>query len=260
MKLSIIIPTYNSAAVLGRALDSIVSQTFNNWEVLVMDGASKDATVSIAQSYQDSRIKVFSEPDRGIYDAMNKGIDKAKGEWLYFLGSDDWLYNINSLDKIFQYDDIYNYDVVYGTVDAPHLEDKYKGEWTVDNYMDNRCHQAIFYKRSFFGKSLRYNIKYSVCADSAINLRWFLSSRYTCHYYPIVVAHYSAGGFSDQTKDEVYNKDQAGIILRYGHNVLPISERKKMAWWYMIENPEKKIINNLLKIYTIFLRIKAKCK
>ena len=119
-RLSIIIPTFNSAKTLSRCLDSVISQSFTDWEVLMMDGVSNDDTIKIASSYQDSRIQIYSEPDKGIYDAMNKGIDKAQGEWLYFLGSDDWLFNCNSLKDIFC-NNINQYDVVYVAVYAPHL-------------------------------------------------------------------------------------------------------------------------------------------
>ena len=88
-RLSIINPTFNSAKTLSRCLDSVISQSFTDWEVLMMDGVSNDDTIKIASSYQDSRIRIYSEPDKGIYDAMNKGIDKAHGEWLYFIDSDD---------------------------------------------------------------------------------------------------------------------------------------------------------------------------
>ncbi|MBO6025190.1 MAG: glycosyltransferase [Bacteroidales bacterium] len=257
MKLSIIIPTFNSSKVLGRAMDSIECQTFADWEVLIMDGVSADDTIKIAQSYNDNRVRVYSEPDKGIYDAMNKGIDKANGEWLYFMGSDDYLYNSQSLEKIF-INSVDGYDVVYGTVYAPHWEDRYKGEWKIENYMDNRCHQAIFYKRSFFGKKVRYDTRFKVCADSAINLRWFLSPKFSSHYYPVVVANYSDGGYSSHTIDNEFNKAQAGLILKYGHSVLPIDEKKKMAWWYMSANPEKKINNLVLRIYVVYLRLIAK--
>ena len=100
-KVSIIIPTCNSAKTLSRCLDSVISQSFTDWEVLMKDGVSNDDTIIIASSYQDSRIRIYSEPDKGIYDAMNKGIDKAQGEWLYFLGSDDWLLNNCVLEEIF---------------------------------------------------------------------------------------------------------------------------------------------------------------
>ena len=128
MKLSIIIPTFNSASVLPKALGSIVSQTFTDWEVLIMDGVSTDDTLKVAQSYDDSRIRIYSEPDKGIYDAMNKGIKKAQGEWLYFLGSDDWLLNATVLNQIFS-NDIEKYDVIYGDVESTHLDQLHHGEW-----------------------------------------------------------------------------------------------------------------------------------
>ena len=148
MKLSIIIPTYNSASVLPKALESIVGQTFTDWEVLVMDGVSTDDTLKVAKSYNDSRIRIYSEPDKGIYDAMNKGIKKAHGEWLYFLGSDDWLMNENALSDVFVQGALEGYDVVYGEVEAPHLASDHSGEWTLQTLDRNRCHQAIFYRRS----------------------------------------------------------------------------------------------------------------
>lgn len=261
MKLSIIVPTFNSEKTICRCLDSIIGQLFQDWELLVIDGVSKDSTVEIVRQYssRDSRIRIISEPDKGIYDAMNKGIDKSQGEWLYFLGSDDFLYDSHSLEGIFN-NDVEKYDVVYGTVDAPHWDDRYKGEWKIENYRDNRCHQAIFYKRSFFGNRVRYNTRYKVCADNAINMMWFLSPKYTSHYYPVVVAHHSDGGYSRQTADNEYEKDQAGIILKYGHSVLPIDEKKKMAWWYISANPDKKIKNLFLKLYILYLRLIAKLR
>src|SRR5690606_10153742 len=102
--ISIIIPTYNSAKTLRQALTSVVGQTYKKIEVLIIDGCSNDDTLVIVQSYaaEDSRLKWVTEPDNGIYDAMNKGIQLAKGEWLYFLGSDDKLHDEYVLEKIFQ--------------------------------------------------------------------------------------------------------------------------------------------------------------
>ena len=260
MKLSIIIPTFNSVKTIPKCLDSIVSQSFEDWEVLVMDGVSTDNTVAMAQSYGDSRIKVFSEPDCGIYDAMNKGIRKSKGEWLYFLGSDDYLYESTCLERLFHFCNLEEYDVVYGNIDAPHWPENLKGEWRIEHYMDNRCHQAIFYRRSFFCSTRGggYNIAYSVCADRAVNMQWFLSPKYRKLYIPIKIAHYSDGGYSSNTVDSVYQKDEPLIILKYGHKILPNEEKKKMAWWYMSMNPENHLLNSLLKLYVIFLRIESK--
>ena len=101
-KFSIIIPTFNSEKTLDIALSSIVVQSYQNFEVLIIDGLSTDSTIDIAKKHQKvfPNIKIKSEKDNGIYDAMNKGIALAKGEWLYFMGSDDSLYNDDVLNQI----------------------------------------------------------------------------------------------------------------------------------------------------------------
>lgn len=212
MKLSIIIPTYNSASVLPKALDSIVGQTFTDWEVLVMDGVSTDDTLKVAQSYNDSRIRVYSESDKGIYDAMNKGIKKAQGEWLYFLGSDDWLLAPNVLSILFSMD-IDQYDVVYGEVEAYQLDSMHKGEWSMSSIEFNRCHQAIFYKKNIFKKLGYYDLAYPIWADYDLNLKWFFSSKLKNKYIPLDIAHYSEGGLSSTCNDSALTARYPYIIL-----------------------------------------------
>lgn len=90
---SILIATYNSSSSLNKCLDSVLAQKLQDWECILIDGASKDNTVQIIEQYEkkDSRFRHISEHDHGIYDALNKGFKLAKGEWVYVLGSDDWL-------------------------------------------------------------------------------------------------------------------------------------------------------------------------
>lgn len=90
-KISIIVATFNSEKTLRIALDSVKNQSFQDWECIVVDGVSKDNTVKIVEEYEaiDARFRHISEPDKGIYDAFNKGWKLAKGEWVYYLGSDD---------------------------------------------------------------------------------------------------------------------------------------------------------------------------
>jgi glycosyltransferase involved in cell wall biosynthesis len=226
-KLSIIIPTFNSGAVLSRALDSIVNQSFTDWEVLVMDGDSSDDTLKIAQSYNDSRIRIYSEPDKGIYDAMNKGIKKAKGEWLYFLGSDDWLLAPDVLQKLF-YHDISQYHVVYGDVEATHLPPQNKGEWTLSTIDYNRCHQCIFYRKDVFKKLGYYNLEYPVWADYDINLKWFFAKRIKKLYIPLTVAHFSMGGFCAENIDYQFSKFLPYMKLTRGWNYYSREERREL--------------------------------
>ena len=91
--ISIIIATYNAEETLHDALESVLNQSFQDWECLVVDGASKDNTVKIIEEFckHDKRFRFISEPDKGIYDAFNKGWRMAKGEWIYYLGADDLL-------------------------------------------------------------------------------------------------------------------------------------------------------------------------
>ena len=112
---SIIIATYNSEKTLRRALDSVLNQSYQDWECIVVDGASKDNTIGIVKEYvsKDARFRYISEPDHGIYDAFNKGWKMAKGEWVMYLGSDDE-YTKDGIKVLMENSD--GADVVYGNV------------------------------------------------------------------------------------------------------------------------------------------------
>lgn len=199
---SIIIPTFRSAATIVRALQSVLEQEFSNLEVLVLDGGSDDETASLVNSIQDKRVHFFSAPDQGPYDAMNKGIELAKGEWLYFLGSDDRLYDAGVLQQLVPvlqqsrrpavYGDIW----ISGAVSWAKEEQRYGGAFTLYRLLRrNICHQAIFYRRSFVQQhQLRYNLAYPVSADWDLNLRSWLLQPF--EYVPQLVAVFEAGGIS----------------------------------------------------------------
>lgn len=237
--LSIVIPTYNSASVIQRALDSIIYQTFTKWEVLIMDGLSCDNTIEVVTAYNDPRIQIFSEPDKGIYDAMNNGIKKASGEWLFFLGSDDYFFSKDVLSYLFN-NNLYGIDVFYGDVIAHHLDKRHLGEWSIDTLLYNRCHQAIFYRRNVFNKTGLYNLKYPVLADYAINLQWFLRRDIKEQYMPICVATFSSGGYSANHNDNAFYDDFNKILFRYG-------------FWRFDINRKIDIVYNLYTKNTCFL-------
>ena len=199
---SIIIPCYNSAGTIREALASIMQQRFTDLEVLIMDGASKDETLSIIKAFGDTRIKIYSEPDKGIYDAMNKGTLRATGQWLYFLGSDDYLFDENVLSDMQSFIAASASEVVYGDV-------KVKGEalWARDGevyggefdfyalYKSNICHQSIFYNRKFVLRNgFTYSLRYPVSADWDFNFRCWQKTKFT--YVERIVAVFQAGGLS----------------------------------------------------------------
>ena len=112
LEISIIIPTYNSEAYIGQALDSVLRQTYRNFEILLIDDASNDSTVEIARSYKDSRLKIISNKrNRGVSYSRNCGIKAAKGNWIALLDSDDW-YAPQRLEKLFEVAKAENADLV----------------------------------------------------------------------------------------------------------------------------------------------------
>ena len=252
MKLSIIIPTFNSSELIKRALDSIVNQTFEDWEVLVMDGASTDTTADVIKSYGDERIKFFSEPDAGIYDAMNKGIVKAQGEWLYFMGCDDYLLNNSVLNDVFS-QAIDGYDVVYGDVES-NLSEKNRGEWTLETLEYNRCHQAIFYKRTIFDKIGNYTLKYKIYADHYLNLKWFLDTSIQKKYIGIKIAHFSLNGISSQQISDGFYDDFYADMIENHFKILPIHIKIKYIEKSILHSSDK--INKLkykLLLYLVLI-------
>lgn len=251
--LSIIIPTHNSAIVLKRVLDSIFNQSANNWEILIMDGASTDDTLKIAKSYNDLRIRIYSEPDKGIYDAMNKGIKTAQGEWIFFLGSDDYLLESTTLEKMLE--NTNGYDMIYGDVESTHLPPEHSGKWDYENLLFNRCHQGIFYRRTVFDQIGLYPLKYLICADHYINLRIFLNRRMHTQYRPVVVAHHSSGGASQTTSDIVFYSELDRLIIRYGLRSLPhniLVKHCQRALKNHCTRPERVLISILLFFLKLF--------
>ena len=204
---SIIVPTFNSEKDVCKLLKSIITQSFQEFEILVMDGLSTDRTVQIAEGFADKRIRIISEKDSGIYDAMNKGIKASNGSWLYFIGADDTLYNDFVLENVNRA--IVHYKVqrmIYGNVrivgDSGPAEDGsiYDGAFALSKLIvKNICHQSIFYNRQVFAEIGIYDKKYSICADHDLNLRCY--SRYESYYIDIIVANFCAEGISSKKND-----------------------------------------------------------
>jgi glycosyltransferase involved in cell wall biosynthesis len=223
---SIVIPTYNSGKTLGRCLDSILGQRFLNFEIIVVDGLSSDQTIEVAKKDNDPRVRVFTEKDHGVYDAMNKGIDLARGDWLLFLGSDDQLFDNLVLkdahDRLIKT----RAELVYGDIqmfgDATLAGDYgiYDGQFSLGKlFSKNICHQSIFYSKKIFPKVGYYDTTYSVCADWDLNLRCF--ARGKVQYYNRIIAAFSGGGISSLTENNFTPKERLRKIKEYfGYSLL----------------------------------------
>ncbi|MFD2288825.1 glycosyltransferase [Pedobacter petrophilus] len=224
--ISIIIPTYNSALTISKCINSILTQSFANFEIIIQDGISKDKTLDIIANFKDKRIITYSEADHGIYDAMNKGIDKANGKWFYFLGSDDQLYNNDVFRKIYEITKITKEKVIYGNAlimgNAGWAKNRqiYDGEFNLKKILKrNICHQAIFYNHSLF-KEIRFNQQYHVCGDYDLNLKLFSQHRFK--FIDFIIAIFNGGGTSVVAKDNHFNL--ANCIIDYFYLKLYKSE------------------------------------
>lgn len=241
---SVIVPTYNSASVVGCSIQSIMEQTFSDHEVIVQDGGSQDGTLTAIESFRtthpDKRFIIQSENDKGVYDAMNKAIKKARGEYLYFLGSDDALFESDVLEKVSRFIRQNNYpDMVYGNVYSPILGDRYDGEFNIKKIFDhNICHQAIFYKKSLVDRFCGYNSRYSVLADYDLNIRCFLAKDVEIKYVDLIIARFSQGGLSSTISEAQHIKERSSIITKYGWGVVPPLQIKLdyiSSWQFYID-------------------------
>ena len=194
--LSIIIATYNAAKTLPTALDSVLYQTFQDWECIIVDGASKDNTIEIVKSYveRDIRFRYISEPDKGIYDAFNKGWKMAKGEWIYYLGEDDKLLpeGLHSLMS----EDASDFEMITGDVYV--LLDNGKLKPRFSNGVD--CsHQGVCVLRSVLESLNGFDLTFRILADKDFLIR-FENAKYRVKNERIFIAVFSLGGISQSFK------------------------------------------------------------
>lgn len=238
---SIIIVVYNGAKTISSAIDSVLAQVFTNFELVIIDGGSSDNTVSIIKTY-GSKIHFFStEPDNGIYDAMNKGIAAAKGEYLYFLGSDDTLFNEQVLHQVADSINLQPADLIYGNVLMSTSGQRYDGAFTYEKLLTkNISHQAIFYKRTIFQQLGGYNLKYKLHADWDFNLTCFKNETVQKAYIELIVAHFTEGSTSSKPDKTFIQAALLPAILQYqnSHQEFLRSIKNFDFLWRQIRNAQ----------------------
>lgn len=214
--LTIITVTYNAEKELERTIQSVVSQTyFPHIEYIIIDGNSKDNTVSIIQKYESSISSWVSEPDKGIYDAMNKGISRAKGHWINFMNAGDIFTSDTIVEDVFR-EQIADFDVVYGNYILVYQHFK-KNMYTPKDlsgfygYMLMN-HQSVFLKTEV-ARSHLYDLSYKIACDYEQLLYFYHSGRKFLHLNKFI-AEFSYGGLSTTGK-LVYFNEQMAIIKKY---------------------------------------------
>lgn len=191
--ISIVTVSYNAASSIEYTINSILSQTYENIEYIIIDGGSTDNTIDIIHKYTDRISYWISEQDRGIYDAMNKGIKLATGQWINFMNCGDSFYSKDIVENFTQTLQNYSFDIFYGDVRLIY-------DWGIINRKPLEihkmkkqmpfCHQSCFVDIHLMKKHL-FDLNYKICSDYNFFLYCYLNKK-VFHYEPIIVSLYNS--------------------------------------------------------------------
>lgn len=212
IQFSIVTVCYNASLTIRNTIKSVLAQCYDNYEYWIIDGASTDSTIEIIKSINDKHIKYISEPDNGIYDAMNKALNKAKGDYILFLGADDILFSKETLKNIENKitDDT---SIIYGNVIKLSTGTIYDGEFTKwDWTYKNICHQAILYPKCIYKKKT-YNLEYKLVADWVYNLELLAESVNFRYIDEIVSVYNDIDGLSSTKVDKKFLKLRRRLFI-----------------------------------------------
>ncbi|MEM5813475.1 MAG: glycosyltransferase family 2 protein [Candidatus Aenigmatarchaeota archaeon] len=234
--ITVITVVLNGEKYLEQTIQSVINQTYPNVEYIIIDGGSTDGTLDIVKKYEDRIDYWVSEKDRGIYDAMNKGIDLANGKWINFMNSGDWFYDSNVIEKVF-YKGYYQRDgVIYGNhnvvyknrtkiVKAGKIENIWKGS--------QFCHQSSFVSAKIQKKN-KFNLANRIVADFEFFYNLYKEG-IKFIYIDTVMVNYMSGGISDKKRVD-------SIVGR----------------WKILRKNNK--VNNKVNIYYVYILIRETIK
>ena len=241
IRVSIITVCFNCVDDIEETLISVVSYLQSGVEYIVVDGGSTDGTLDVINKYR-SNISVFiSEKDEGIYDAMNKGMDKAKGQWCIFINAGD---RLMSIPQILLDDQLDSYSAVFCSVSAE------KGRvicpyynWRI-RYKNTIPHQGAFYNIGI--ENFHYDIHYKVFADYDLNLRMYLAKRIIRLLPSEVVAFHSCDGISNNKR---YSRESYNIVRKHSGLIflfLSFIHKKKMGLEIRYRNVRQKLMSRII--------------
>lgn len=216
-KISVVTVVYNGGSVIEETIKSVINQTYSNMEYLVIDGGSTDGTIDIIKKYQDKITYWISEPDKGIYDAMNKAINLACGSWINFMNAGDYFYSDTVLCDIFgnnadytEYATIYG-DAEYRLSDFSYIRPGY--DCDRDHFMPF-SHQAAF-ARADVAKKNKFNLKYRIAADTEFFLR-LNRENYKLKHISVIVCSYDASEGLSMHNEVAHAKEFIDMQIQYG--------------------------------------------
>jgi glycosyltransferase len=215
MKISIITICFNNETDIRPTLESVVNQTYPAIEYIIVDGASTDGTLEIVNEYKSKIAKIISEPDKGLYDAINKGIKNATGDVVGLIHAGDRLYNNEVIAKIARYFEENEIDALYGHSKIINSRDKvvrinqslpfkkslFKRGWFPS-------HQSFYAKRELFNKYGLYNLRYKIAADYDLLFRFLYCNNVTVKLLDTFIVKFSLGGTSTGSLKNIYKQNR----------------------------------------------------
>ena len=239
MKVSIITSCFNREATIGQAIESVLNQDYPNIEYIIIDGASTDKSLEIIKKHKDKITKIVSEPDKGMYEALNKGIRLASGDIIGLVHSDDFLYAPNTISKIVTTFQKTNADFIYGNglfVD-PEKTNKVIRNWEIGKYSKWKVkhgwlplHPTCYIKKSCIDKLGLYDESYKIAADSDFLVRYLYEANLKVYYLNEYIVRMRMGGLSTDKKrrKKMWEED---IRMYRSHGFNPtLTKIQKMAW------------------------------
>ncbi len=234
-KISVITVCYNAEATIESTIKSVLEQTYGNLEYLIIDGMSIDGTLEIVEQYRPLFEKkgmeyhVISERDNGIYNAMNKGIHMATGEWIIFMNADDTFFDGSVISDLFENSVYENYDAIYGNY---HRIDGQGSYFTRSNTIETLpkrmpfMHQSIF-TRTTLCRRYEFDENYHLCADYDMFFRMYADG-HQFHYTERVICNYSISGISGRQRLKA--QDEVISIKKRFASRFPISVKDRAIW------------------------------
>ncbi|KUO74787.1 MAG: hypothetical protein APF77_11025 [Clostridia bacterium BRH_c25] len=232
-KISIITASFNSEKYIEDSIRSVINQSYDNIEYIVIDGASKDGTLDFVSRYRDKIDIIVSEQDAGIYDAYNKGVSLASGDVIYFLNTDDYLYDDNIVRRI---SDVFrqNQDVsiVYGNVAV--IDERTGFRHNTGRRMELKdfergmmsSHQSIFTKRKLFDKYGLFDRAFKICSDFDFITKCFKGDEQSTLYIDETIAVYREGGISNDPRyQKLLDVELNCIVYKHFNKLLPRNEK-----------------------------------
>jgi glycosyltransferase involved in cell wall biosynthesis len=265
-KLSIITINYNDKAGLKKTIDSVVNQTWQDFEFIVIDGGSTDGGREVIEQYKDRIDYCVSEPDSGVYNAMNKGIKVAQSEFLIFMNSGDTFYNEKVLEEIeIQLTD--DYDIYYGDcfkVKTNSMRKKTYPEKLSFSffYTSGLCHQTTFIRRNLFNKFFLYNEEYKIASDWEFFIYAICHQNVPYKYLNATISNFDFTGISSIAIHKHASEDERNKTLKkyfplFVNDYILISElnSKRVQQFFYIQgfSIACKILKGFLNIAMFFL-------